>query len=414
MPQTLQHAKNVISALSRPKSVAPNKSMPATSQVVLNLYRSLLREISYLPPAISANIHKYVTRRFHQNQGSSEHIKQRTRRANNALRTVRAANNGDKKAMVGLIHKSFGRTWIRRHELMTESFLLEPEVEDEDPVSIGKEQAEAAKAVAGGPQNTGTLKEMLAKVGDPDAAAKKRGADDKDDLEWPRQPKRPPYERFDIGKLKTLLRSQYITQKANQNMQWPVGDVVYNTAPEAKLPPKTVWGKPMPEHRKITVQNKFWRRSLPKIMPPVGDREWQQMGKLARGDLGEKGQVPQKRMPAQPVAKEEEPEDWDWERYVRHPISVVEKGASFSNQRRSGDLPLAPHGLLRGRRPPSDRWFRRQFEQTWRITPLVEEGKRKGEYDITWGGRRPEGALPTRMQLSVFEGVDAKGQPLKK
>jgi len=111
--------------MPRPHSSIPNWLLPR------HLYRHILRETSYLPPAIRATITTEISSRFHRHRGNDPHSDKHRARAANVLRKLRAANSGNKKWMEELMMHAFARKGARRRNLMSEFLRPRPLTDSE-------------------------------------------------------------------------------------------------------------------------------------------------------------------------------------------------------------------------------------------------------------------------------------------
>ena len=84
----------------------------------LYLYRHLLRECSYLPPAWRETITSAIRGRFRRHRRKDPRAKAHRAGAFNALRSLRAANGGDKIVMERFIQRGLGRSGQRRRQLL--------------------------------------------------------------------------------------------------------------------------------------------------------------------------------------------------------------------------------------------------------------------------------------------------------
>ncbi|KAL2204430.1 hypothetical protein CC79DRAFT_1132855 [Sarocladium strictum] len=385
MSQLRPHAEAISTILAR--RVQPRKAISHSplQTSILQTYRHILREISYLPPSIRKNIREPVVKRFKQNKVSGGHDEKHIKRARQSLRTLRAAHAGDKAAYLGLIFKAFGRSWIRRYELMDQHFLKK------------------------GPTDSAQLEEALKQQIDLDIAAA-RAEESPDATERP--PKRRPFQRWDLEKMLDSIHSQKRVERNLGIPTWP-RNKLGSANIEASIPEKNIWGKPLSEIVSLTKQAKWWDSKVSRVEPPVEKSEWELLGKLAGGlqETDEAWKIPQRRVPAQQLQQSDnaDSQDWDWERYAMKPIQEAEKSKRLDRQLRSGQRPAGPYGRSIESRPPPARWFRRAYKHTWMITPYFDEGAESPELVYKWGGGAPRTKTPSALQMSVFDGVDDTG-----
>ncbi|KOS22966.1 hypothetical protein ESCO_003678 [Escovopsis weberi] len=368
---------------------APAYPIPAGLSV-LQLYRHLLRECSYLPPAIRSTITKTIQTPFHKHRYNDARPKAHIARARTTLRTLRAANSGDKGAMESLIFKGFGRTGSRRRELM------------------------AKLVVPQGPSNSKRLQALL------DPAARQTAPKDEDDA--PAMPDAPMskkafYEKWDQQKLLKVLQSQKQQQRESKCTASWRGSSIGSLEPDQLIPTKTIWGNPPSEILKRAKRSNWWRRNADKIMPPLGKGEWDVLQKLSEGAQEEyKWAIPGRR--AHAGAQERGSESgrlaWEsvWRSYAANPADVVERPKSLTHQRRSGQKDNNPYGVGDRDRTLSPRWFQRAYNRAWQLTPTMEQDPNTLRYSITWGRAGSKLPCATKLQSEIFEGVDNRGQRL--
>ncbi|KAK2594487.1 hypothetical protein QQS21_007768 [Conoideocrella luteorostrata] len=366
----------------------------------LHLFRHLLREASYLPPAFRSTVDSTIRTRFHKNRKNGQHTKHRLSKAISSLRALRAANSGDKSAMEALIMKGFGRTGSRRRELMTQ---------------LVKSQ---------GPDDTHALESMLNQTVRRSEQIKSKAEISSHEQtsqfftgKKARTPKNSFFERWDQSKLLQIIRSQKQQQKDTKGTtSWP-GTAVKSTNPDQFIPATNIWGKPPAESLVRTKRAHWWRRSADKIMPPLGKGEWDLLQRLTVG-AQESGEwcVPQRRAcPAtEPSLQARVSGKWDWETYARIPTSRAEQPRTMSRQRRTGQYDTGPYGGRVRAKEVSDRWFRRAYNRTWQLTPSIAQDPNTLRYVFAWGSATSNLPSATNSQMDVFEGVDKKGNRIHK
>ncbi|KAG6010714.1 hypothetical protein E4U43_008538 [Claviceps pusilla] len=371
----------------------------------LQLYRHLLREVSYLPPAFRKTIDSTIRKRFHNNRPHGPHTKKRLAKAMSSLRTLRAANSGDKDAMQSLVMKGFGRTGNRRRELMTQ--LVKPQ----------------------GPADSQALESLLDQTSAPSTTNQQNLADaskTSDEAEsmsenTSRKSKNSFFERWDRDKLLQILRSQKQQQMATRcSTSWP-GQFVKNTDPDQHVPKTNIWGKPPAATLVRAKRANWWRRNADKIMPPLGKGEWDLLRQLSQGaqKAGEwavparrpHALLPQSTSEAAGIAGDGQ---WNWEAHAAAPVARVEQPRTVSRHRRTGLQDSGPYGGTPGRKEVSSRWFRRVYNRTWQLTPIMEQDPNTLRYDFQWGRQAPNLPSATNSQMQIFEGVDASGKLCKK
>lgn len=373
-----------------------------TRQTGLSIYRQLLRQCSYLPPAVRPAIQTSIQTRFHQHRKYDPRAQQHWKRARRTLGMLIAANNGNGSCMENLIAKAFGRAGIRRRQLMSE-FVVPQGVNDSKAL-------EALTSGEGG-----------------------EAAGDKAETEKQKRPSGNPKNRFflkwDQPKLLRLLSTQRQHRKRGGPIGHLLGDSVKTLNPDIEVPEKNIWGDAPVDAVVNAKRARWWRRSADKMQPPLGKGEWELLGRLSHGaqESGE-WQIP----PRRPRAVGSGDGDGDGGaalerlegkeskatalmRYASSTAAAVERKHARQQAARSGEQDPGPygHGNARQGRGLSPRWFRRAYQRAWLVTPKMEQDPRTLQYKFTFGeGTGIREATP--QQLSIFDGVDSKGQPLRK
>ncbi|KAK3191389.1 hypothetical protein K4F52_002600 [Lecanicillium sp. MT-2017a] len=350
----------------------------------IQLYRRLLRECSYLPPAFRSKIEGRIRKRFHANIKDSR-AEKHVRTATTALRTLRAANTGEQEAMMQLMQHGFGRDGFRRREIMW-SF-VRPQ---------GADNAQALEAA----MNTTIENDKGSIV--PSGETKKKKKPIKDSF----------YLRWDQAKIKQILASQKQQEKETQHSTSWRTTGIKNLNPDQYVPEKTIWGKPPVPRLVMSKRARWWRANAEKIMPPLGKGEWDLLGKLARGAQNtEEWKVPSRRQPATPVI--EDTDEADHARalldYARAKTSSVESRSKLRQVRWYGRKDTGPFSRGQEDRTLSARWFRRAYNRIWQTTPAMHQDPNTLQHSFTWGGLPPKMPDATARQKAVFDGVDKKG-----
>ncbi|KAG5927312.1 hypothetical protein E4U42_002371 [Claviceps africana] len=365
----------------------------------LQLYRHLLREASYLPPAFRKTIDSTIRKRFHNNRSDGPHTKKRLVKAMSSLRKLRAANSGDKDAMQSLVLKGFGRAGNRRRDLMTQ--LVKPQ---------GPADSQALESLLDQTSAPSTADQAPAAASEtPDEGA---SVDDKSS----RKSKNLFVEQWDVDKLLQIIRSQKQHQSITKHStSWP-GNSVKSTDPNQEVPKTNAWGKPPAACLVRAKLANWWRRNADKIMPPLGKGEWELLQHLSKGaqDAGEWA-VPARRPCAHAPVEESASEAgipdgrWDWEGLAVVPTARFEHPKTRLRHRRTGLHDSGPYGGNWGRSDLSSRWFRRVYNRTWQVTPKMEQDPNTLRYSFQWGHPTPNLPSATSTQLQIFDGVDARG-----
>ncbi|PFH57492.1 hypothetical protein XA68_15005 [Ophiocordyceps unilateralis] len=360
----------------------------------LCLYRHILREASYLPPAFRVKVVDTIRHRFHNNRLDTSLAKTRISRARTVLRTLRAANSGETDAMTKLIYLGFGRAGSFRRELISE--FVKPQ----------------------GPSDSKALDALLDKAAEPDSKA--QGADksetqkaDQGDVpeavDKKRKPKIDFFLRWDRPKLLQLNKSQRQQQTvAKSATGWPRA-ALKNFNQNQFVPATNIWGKPPSESLVRTKRAKWWKIMVDKLLPPLSKGQWELLGQLSEGaqDSGNWA-IPKRRPAAQ--AQSIAPHQWDWRAYASTTVNIIEKPKSLYNQRRSGQRDMGPYSVRQRKDKISLRWFRRQYKRTWLVTPTMSQNANTLRHSISWGQAASGVSPATRAQLEIFQGVNAHGR----
>ncbi|KAL7944271.1 hypothetical protein V8C42DRAFT_353676 [Trichoderma barbatum] len=366
---------------------APSYPLPSSPSPV-QLYRHLLRECSYLPPAFRAEIASTIQDRFHRHRKYDTRAKAHLARAHTALRTLRAANSGEKAAMESLISKGFGRTGSRRRELMAQFVLPQ------------------------GPKDSSALEEALDSASKGSKATKDSPSTTHTSTDGATKAKRAFFEKWDQEKLIKILQSQRQQQRDTKGTaSWP-GTPVKTIDPDQFIPKETIWGKPPVERLKQTKRAHWWRRNADKIMPPLGRGEWEVLKELSnRGQERDEWKIPERRPLANSMATDEmTAQNWNWKGYATNPAAIVEKPKSLKQQRRTGQKESGPYGVKDRDRDLSTRWFQRAYTRAWQLTPTMAQDPNTLKYSFTWGSIQSRLPPAAKHQLEIFEGVDENGR----
>lgn len=347
----------------------------------IQLYRHMLRECSYLPPAFRSKIEGRVKARFHRHV-RDERAEKHLRQANSTLRVLRAANHGEQAAMTKLIQHGFGREGFRRRAIMRD--FVRPQ----------------------GADDTQCLEEaMNATIENESRSIVPSGKRQK-------QPKNSFFLRWDEPKLRQILESQKSQEKATQqSTSWRTGIKSLNS--DQYVPQKTIWGTPPVDSLVQSKRARWWRSNAEKIMPPLGRGEWELLGKLAGGaqETGE-WKVPSRRRPAIPVI--EDSNDVQHAQalldYARAKASSIESRSKVRQVRFSGRKDCGPYTRGQEDRTISPRWFKRAYNRTWQTTPTMTQNPNTLQYSFTWGAITPKIPEASAQQRAVFAGVNKQGK----
>ncbi|KAG7006602.1 hypothetical protein G7Y79_00014g037770 [Physcia stellaris] len=232
------------------------------STTTLHLFRSLLREASYLPDPASrkffqahyrSRFRDYCPRKpepgsvFRGNDSHSakdvESLKKSYKRnvqmlaeARQELRFLQKANAGMDNALTKVLDLTYGRRGRRKHDLL--KALMPP---NRNPIND---------------QELRTLSEAL------DSPSKEQAS----------KPNMPLFS----DKFVALIKSQMRQKQGAYKKPLPK-----SSAP--KIPETNTWGRPMPVVRIKNLTKKWYAETLDRLMPPLPEAEWIRLGELALG-----------------------------------------------------------------------------------------------------------------------------------
>ncbi|KAF3766703.1 hypothetical protein M406DRAFT_53276 [Cryphonectria parasitica EP155] len=380
-----------------PKSTSPSSS------TTLALFRSLLREASYLPPVCRPFVADQIRTRFraHMHDKSSHKSAltlSRISRARHNLRLLHAANMGHMETMRRVLMLSFGRIGKRRRVLMSR-FLAKPPPADSD------ELARQIREEAEGPQGPG----REAPAGGP-----KQG----------RQLKRDWLDNWDLPKLHALAASQ-----AKRSFWSPKPSIKGNKLnPQEAIPELNIWGRPLAARLRRSKMRKWYKAQVNRLMPPVGRGEWEMLRHLAAGTADRNlWEMPTRRPQGLPVYQGGRPEEegydskqqsgggggkWDWKEFATHPVRHIERGSSRSMKVRTGEQGEAPYGLgapIGVHSYKRARFWTRLYSKIWEMTPTMTKVEdQPGRWHVEWGRVEKKTPVATANQAAFFKDAIAK------
>jgi hypothetical protein len=413
--------------MPRPHAVIPRFLPP------LHLYRHILRETSYLPPAIRPSITLQIQTRFRNHRKNDRLQDKHLGQATKTLRHLRAANSGESFRMETLMMKAFGRTGARRRSLLADYMKLEDPTKPETPTNsddlenLIKEVESNAKSPETKPTETAEATAEVDSLPNEQQAKNVESPPSDDNETKPSSPRarRGPkplqpafYHKWDTEKLNTLLHSQKAFQESTV-LSWPKNSLK-SLDPDKNIPAKNIWGEPPAENVRQAKRARFWKRAAGKIMPPVSNDEWELLGRLSKGaqEEDEQWQIPQRRPSAKAVlAEDSKPSalDWNWESYATQPTNRIERKSphtAFSFVGR--DREKHPYQSRIEHKELTPRWFRRAYQRVWQFTPReASDPKPRTKKNAFEFGTLPIATVPaSKAQLEIFEGVNAMGRKL--
>lgn len=340
--------------------------LPSTDRITtLHLFRSILREASYLPdPASRKYFQVYYTTRFRdycpRNGGTKQHnpreIKRNTRNlreARHELRMLQKANAGIDSALTKVLDLTYGRRGKRKYELL-----------------------KSLKPPGSAPINDRVLRTLS------------------EAMDTPSQEKasKPNMSLFS-PKFVALIKSQ-MRQKQDA-FEKPLPK---HSAP--KIPETNTWGRPMPVKRVNNLTKKWYAETLERLMPPLPEAEWTRLGDLATGKEKWLG-PPQRRargtssFPEDGNAADEEVKE------LRKELQAVARA------REAEVLAREAHTL-------TPRYMRRMWADIYAQCPVMRWNGEKKKWDVKWGRVDEERRVVLSAERPVgweaFEGVDGSGK----
>lgn len=364
---------------------APRIPLPRNSTPPRHLFRHLLREASYLPPVCAAYIAARIKSQFRAHREEKHLAPERLSAGRRQLRRLQAANRGDVKQLERVFTHTFGRAGEQRREL------IGPLVRPDPPAS-----SEEAEAKAG---NRGLSK--LQAVYDK-ARNVKPGH------------KRDFIDNWDFSKLHEFLQSQIAHASNTSPAVWP-REPPTKVNPAANMPENDIWGRPISQRAVRSTLKKWWLGTIAKVMPPLGEGEWETLRGLATSKgLAPLLRIPPRRALAAPVqgGGEQDGKPWSWEAYASLPAWWIERERKAGFQEsvkglRYEPVPAAPEARA------SNRKLRRLAGRTFEVSPYIKRDEKTAKSTIVWGSLTPDLPVVPAGAHSFFEGLDASGSVKK-
>lgn len=392
----------------------------------LHVYRHLLRATTYFPLVCRPYLEDRVKSGFRREQvraAAAEakladtrykaaleeenfHRTKALEEGKRKLTVLNAALLGDALRFRRILWHVFGRLGKRRRELMAAFVKKEPDA----PLDARQLEAKMAEM-----EEERRRKEELLKV-----RPNKRVYGRTDPTPWVSQKLSPIEDNWDTAKLRKFFDSQKQHQeKLSAPAAWPRNTLPNRNNPEARVPDKDEFGRPVAARRATKLVRRWWKDVADKMMPPVGKKDWDLLQSIATGDAPRHlWELPPRRPVAAVATDTQSRESFPWAAYAAIPVREVEKPRSRKLTWLSGKTDDGPFSQTASRTrhgsPYTDRQLRREFGNMWATSSYVEEhgGGGKGKPSrFVWGSREAVLPVPTSAQQLVFEGVNAKGQP---
>ncbi|KAI4160659.1 MAG: hypothetical protein LQ342_005498 [Letrouitia transgressa] len=324
------------------------------------LYRALLRQSSYLPDSAARSyVRSYVISRFrgyyprkksadghpiihHQPNLSDERLRTVLKSARKSLKILQRANDGHLKQLTKVLSMTYGRTGKRKRQI----------------VGLLQSPLSAAKA------NT-------------------------------------TYEFNGSGlsdELQAVIRVQ-VKQPATNFLGRALKDQQPN------IPKESIWQRPLSKTRQKNVRKKWLAKTLDKIMPPLGEQEWNRLRDLALGTTKWEGPIaprPKGRPlfnTSSEIIEDIQPKlnaiigPWIPKRLTSSTERIVEDG-------RHPDFKSRPHKL-------TAKYMRGIWRAIFRQCPKLHWDNKAKNWQVTWGDveREQEIVLNTTMNVGgdMFE-----------
>ena len=287
----------------------------------LHLFRSLLRESTYLPdPRARLYVHNYVLWSYRtylpkvkewRNPIAFKRQVKLLHRGRKWLSMLQRANEGYLKPLEKVLMMTYGRTGKRRRELMQRLMALEP------------------------PQTH----EEVAALSFPKPYVK----------DW-----KPP------AKVEALMRSQAKQQALLDRISAKVKT-------KLKIPVENSWGKPMPQCRVKNMTHAWYVKQVDHLFPPLPESEWEELRLLATGEIVWHG-PPKRRTRTHDVS--------NLDSNAPTETTLLEgprKGHTFRDYVNGRPHDITPHLM------------RRLWAIIFRHVPVISLNKDKEKWTVRWG-----------------------------
>lgn len=365
---------------------APRIPLPRHTTPPRHLFRHLLREASYLPPVCAAYITARTKSQFRSHREDQHLAESRLSAGRRQLRRLQAANRGDVKQLQRVFTHTFGRAGEHRREL------IGPLVRPDPPAS--SEEAGARAGRRGGLSKLQGVYERAREV---------RPGHKRDFL-----------DQWDFAKLHEFLQSQISHAGSTSPANWP-REPPTKSNPTTNIPETDIWGRPLSQRQLRSSLKKWWLGTIAKVMPPLGEGEWETLRGLATSnELAPLLRIPPRRPVAAPVqgGGEQEGKPWNWEAYAALPSWWIERERKAGFQEsikglRYDPVPTAPEGR------PSSRKLRRLAGRAFEVSPYIKRDETTAKSTIIWGNLTPDLPVVPPGQHSFFADLDDAGSVKK-
>ncbi|KAJ9619196.1 hypothetical protein H2203_008525 [Taxawa tesnikishii (nom. ined.)] len=303
-----------------------------------HLLRAILREITYLPDdQARIYLRGHALSRFRDYRDGAKSLDllrerrtEKVKEARKALSHLRRANAGVSKPLMKVLLAAYGRTGKRRHELMRP--LVGPdEAPDEARLSSGGSSPPSLGITAGASEHTSGP--GLTTSNSPELTEK----------------------------LRALLRSQIQASPLEMTRANPNPRKLKLTIPEFNS-----WGEPMPQNRVANMKKKWYAGMLEHVLPPLPDREWENLRDRALGVIRFTG----------PTAR----------RARAQSDEILEAAAQDSLLAQSLGLAAKPTRTENWRRHTlTSDFMRRRWAMVFQQCPRMDLNTQTGKWTVRWG-----------------------------
>lgn len=337
------------------------------STEVLDIYRRLLRAITYLPDSYARiYLHNDVVGRFREHRPGSgpAHITlNRVKKARQSASCLERAGHGNLEDLKKVLMHTHGRAGGRRRGLIKD--LLRP---DESVL----------------PKDDAAVKELI---------------------------ENPKSEEVLVRKPNPKVTFFIESQRRNHPK-----DSVKSKIRQLEIPKKTIWDRAPTQKLQDSKWRAWWGQTLDKLLPPVPQHEWDHLRDLALGKEPLE-EYPKRR--SRPVEKKDGREDMAY-RYLQLKLKTEAaeiNGATFDPERGLEVQTKSREEVLDESREISPtRPRRRLYALIWSLTPTMSQDEATKQWTVTWGsGKSLIGAgtvtQPSASDMELFEGMPSLPEP---
>ena len=330
----------------------------------LHLLRALYREARYLPDlAARTYVHMQIRNRFYHNRNTptstfkdpkpsdpikadrkADRVRKLLREGRKQLLFLKRANSGETSPLTKVLEMTYGRRGKRKHELLRD----------------------LAPQMYGAPANNDDLRKLSDAL-DAQSNRSKNSTDknnsDNDGNNGKNNEAALAGLPLFSDKFVALVKSQRAQRQRRFEKPIPRG-----TSPE--IPDTNSWGRKMPVARTKNLIKKWYAETLERLMPPLPEAEWINLGKLATGKIKWLGSPNRsKEMMLSPIFAATEQAKAGWSGPVEE--KVREEQVKWWRHK-------LVHKLTR-------RYMRRMWARIFVQCPLMKFDAERGRWDVKWG-----------------------------